>query len=65
MVLNITKKTEYEIQCSRCKKTTIIRDGSLWYLVASTPEGFFCRQGWREENGKTVCKECFGKGKEK
>ena len=61
MVLNISKKTEYEIQCERCEKTETICSGAPYHLVASTPEGYFRCRGWEVENGKTVCRECFGK----
>ena len=63
MTLNITKRTEYEVQCAQCEKTETICSGAPYYLVAATPEGYFRRRGWNVKNGKTVCRECFGKEK--
>ena len=62
MVLNWKKETRYRIQCEECGATETVCSSFPYYLDGDTPGRYFHRRGWDEENGKTVCKECFGKG---
>ena len=62
MVLNWTRETTYRIHCEQCEKKEEVCTSDLYYLDGDTPGRYFHRRGWDVENGKTVCKECFGKG---
>ena len=62
MVLNWKKETKYTIQCEECPAKEEVLSTNPHYLAGDTPGAYFRRRGWDVENGKTVCKECFGKG---
>lgn len=62
MVLKWDKETKYSIQCEECPAKEEVLSTDPRYLDGDTPGRYFRRRGWDIENGKTVCKECFGKG---
>lgn len=61
MVLKWTKEIKYTIRCEQCGETETVYSTDPKYLAGDTPGKYFRKQGWDVENGKTVCRECFGK----
>lgn len=50
-------KTQTEIKCDKCGKSSVLYDDSLQAVT------YFFNSGWTIVRNKVVCKRCFDKNK--